>query len=175
MRKIIIIALLFTGFHSFSQDSYDYWVLERRTPNWALQAFNEVNKQQTYELSDFVNPFYFEEDFNGDGKLDVALLIKNIKTTETGILIIHGSTKDHFIFGAGTNTEDWPNTYSWMDVWKIFRGSKTHELTYLDNGDIDGSIEISIAYPSLEIIKTEAASGLLYWNGNEYKWAQQSD
>ena len=62
-----------------------------------------------------------------------------------------------------------------MDVWKVYRKSTSHELTYKPDGDIDSSRQINVHNPSLEVIITESASGLIYWDGIKYRWAQTSD
>ena len=36
-----------------------------------------------------MNPFYLEGDFNGDGALDVAVLIKERGTGKHGIAVVH--------------------------------------------------------------------------------------
>lgn len=174
LRSLIILSFLIP-IDLFGQTEYDYWVLEQRTPNWALTVFQQLNLNDSLNISDFVNPFYFEEDFNGDSQLDIALLVEQKSTLKKGILIIHGNSNDYVLIGAGNIFNNKITDMSWMDVWKIYRHSTSHQLTYKDNFDIDGSIEITVHNPSIEIIKTEAASGLIYWNGSTYKWNQRSE
>ena len=158
----------------YSQDDYDYWIIEQRTPDWGLKIFNEMNLNDSMKITNYVNPFYFEEDFNGDSYLDLAILVENLKSKKKGILIIHGEINELKLIGAGNEFEGFDDFW-WMDVWKIHRNSKTHELTYKENYDIDGSRDINVHDPCLEIIKTESSSGLIYWKEKDYKWAQQSD
>lgn len=54
-----------------------------------------------YELSHRVTPFYLRGDFNGDGKIDVAVLVKQRSTGKTGIAIINGPTDQVTVLGAG--------------------------------------------------------------------------
>jgi len=176
--KIILLSTvlgLFLSTNLMGQDDYKYWVLEQRTPDWALTSLDKLDVPKKYKISDFVNPFYLEEDFNGDSYLDIALLIENKETTHKGIIIIHGHGNGYQIIGAGTKFGNGSDDYFWMDVWKVYRSSKSHELTFTENNDIDGSKEINVHNPSIEVIKTEASSGLIYWDGNKYKWAQTSD
>ncbi len=149
--------------------------MERRTPTWALTIFNKLSLSGQYKISDFVNPFYLEEDFNGDSNRDIALLIEEIDLGQKGILIIHGQDDLVQVIGAGTKFGNGSSDYSWMDVWKVFRDSKANELVISENGDIEGSQAIEIKNPCLEVVKTEAASGLIYWDGSKYKWMQMSD
>jgi hypothetical protein len=157
------------------QDNYKQWVLEQRTPGWALTIFNKLSLSDQYKISDFVNPFYLEEDLNGDSNRDIALLIEEIDSRQKGIIIIHGQDDLVQVIGAGTKFGNGSGDYSWMDVWKVFRGSKANELVISENGDIEGSQVIEIKNPCLEVVKTEAASGLIYWDGSKYKWMQMSD
>jgi hypothetical protein len=48
-----------------------------------------------------MNPSYLEGDFNGDGKMDPAVLVKERSTEKLGIAIVHGTTKKVTILGAG--------------------------------------------------------------------------
>jgi hypothetical protein len=174
LRIFIIISFLIS-IDLFGQTEYDYWVLEQRTPSWALTAFQQLNLNDSLRISDFLNPFYFEEDFNGDSQLDIAVLIEHKSTLKKGILILHGQTKDFLIIGAGKNFNNRFDDVSWMDVWKLYRRNTSTELTYEDNLDIEGAKTITVHNPSLELIVTESASGLIYWNGEHYKWSQKSE
>ena len=55
-----------------------------------------------YALSFRVNPFHLHGDFNGDGKADTAVLVKQRSTGKVGIAIINGATDEVTILGAGT-------------------------------------------------------------------------
>lgn len=158
-----------------AQESYDYWTLEQSLPDWAFEVFRKQAVSQTHILSDYVNPFYFETDFNGDYSLDIAILVEEKNSGLKGILILHGKTNQYFILGAGHTFDNRIDDFSWIDVWRIYRHKKAHELTYTDTGDIEGSREFDLPYTGIEIIALEASSGLIYWNGKQYLWAQMSD
>ena len=55
-----------------------------------------------YELSFRINPFYLRGDFNGDGRTDIAVLVKQRLTRKLGIAIISGATAKVTVLGAGT-------------------------------------------------------------------------
>jgi len=55
-----------------------------------------------YALDSWLNPFYLQADFNGDGLKDVAVLLREKATDKAGVLIVHGSTNESFVLGAGT-------------------------------------------------------------------------
>ena len=48
-----------------------------------------------------MNPFYLRGDLNGDGKTDIAFLMKQSSTGELGIAIISGATDKATVVGAG--------------------------------------------------------------------------
>lgn len=173
--NILVIISLFVSISIFGQTENKYWLLEQRCPNWALKTFKVLQLNESLNISDFVNPFYFEEDFNGDSMLDIALLVEHKESLKKGILIIHGKTDDYSIIGAGEKFDNRFSDISWMDVWKVYRSSTSNQLTYKENMDIDDSILISVHNPCLEIKKTESSSGLIYWNGKSYKWSQKSE
>jgi hypothetical protein len=55
-----------------------------------------------YEVSFQVPQFYLRGDFNGDGKIDVAVLAKQRSSGKRGIATIHDETDKITILGAGT-------------------------------------------------------------------------
>ena len=54
-----------------------------------------------YELSFHMNPSYLRGDLNGDGKTDIAFLMKQRSTGKLGIPIISGATDKVTVVGAG--------------------------------------------------------------------------
>ena len=56
-------------------------------PSWAIRVFNE-KLIAGYELVQKMEPSFFTGDFNGDGRSDVALLIKERTTGKVGIAIL---------------------------------------------------------------------------------------
>jgi len=73
-----------------------------------------------YEVSFHVNPFYLRGDFNGDGKIDLAVLVKQRSTGKVGIAIIHESTNKVTILGAGTAIGNGGNDFEWLDTWQVY-------------------------------------------------------
>ena len=58
-------------------------------PAWAMKVLSE-RLSTRYELVQKPEPSFYVGDFNGDGKSDVALLIKEKTTAKVGIAIIDG-------------------------------------------------------------------------------------
>lgn len=174
--RILTILLFLTYLTANGQtDEYKYWVLTQRLPNWAILRLNDLKIDDNYKISDYMNPFYLEADFDGDNKLDIAITIIEKNSNKKGFMIIHQNTNDYFIIGAGKDFGNGGDDFKWMDIWKLDRGKQAHELTYSDKGDIDDSKIILLKGDGIRVEKSESASGLIYWNGEIYKWAQTSD
>ena len=112
-----------------------------------------------------MNPFYLRGDFNGDGKIDVAVLVKQRSTGKSGIAIVHSGTSKVTILGAGTAIGNGGDDFDWMDSWEIYSKDRVASKTSVPklHGD------------ALLVSKSEAASALIYWNGKRYVWLQQGD
>jgi hypothetical protein len=122
-------------------------------PGWAAKVFNEKLSTR-YELIQKLEPFFYVGDFNGDGTLDVTLLIKEKSTAKVGIAIVEGGDRKIKIIGAGKSFGNGDNDFSWMDVWSI-RHTGTADRLY--------------------VAKSESASAVIYWDGSKYKWQQEGD
>jgi len=118
-----------------------------------------------YELSHRLNPFYLRGDFNGDGKIDVAVLVKQRSTGKTGIAIINGPTDEVTVLGAGTAIGNGGDDFEWMDSWETYAKGRT----------ANGTRVPKLRGDALLVSHSEAASALIYWNGRRYVWLQQGD
>ena len=82
MKKInLIFFLVFCFGHSKAQDST---LLEQRIPKWAFDVISRSEMMKSYEISDEINPFYLEADFNGDDEIDIALFIRDKYSDQNG-------------------------------------------------------------------------------------------
>jgi hypothetical protein len=120
---------------------------------------------KNYELSFRVTLFYLRGDFNGDGKADFAVLLKQRSTGKLGIAIIDGATGKVTILGAGIAIGNGGDDFEWMDSWQVL--SKGKAASRADVPKLHGD--------ALLVSKSEAASALIYWNGKRYAWLQQGD
>jgi len=73
-----------------------------------------------YEVSFQVNPFWLSGDFNGNGNLDVAVLVKQRSTGKVGIAIIHGGMSKVAILGAGLVIGNGDDDFKWKDYWQVY-------------------------------------------------------
>jgi hypothetical protein len=121
-----------------------------------------------YEISFHLSPFYLRGDFNGGGKVDVAVLVKQRSTEKLGIAIILGEGDKVTILGAGTVLGNGSDDFKWIDNWQI------HTKDAGPNAAGAQSLP-PLRGDALLVTKSEAASALIYWNGKRYVWLQQGD
>jgi hypothetical protein len=62
-------------------------------PEVIKRAITTSSLAGNYDLFFRLNPFYLRGDFNGDGKIDVAALVKQRSTGKLGIAILHGEAE----------------------------------------------------------------------------------
>jgi hypothetical protein len=156
-------------------DDYNEWILQQRLPDWTVQHLNDIEFSKDFRFSSFINPFYLESDFNGDGQIDAAITIESKTNNKKGIIILHNGKEEHFIIGAGIKFDNGGDNFSWMDIWKVHRDLNAQQLTYKPDGDIDASKPIKLNNVGIDVIKSESAGGLIYWDGQTYKWLQNGD
>jgi hypothetical protein len=127
----------------------------------------------SFEVSAWLNPFYLRGDFDGDGLADYALLVTRRIDGKKGIAVWL-STKHQSgptIIGAGKksrvgsgDSDDW----SFFDAWQVY-GKRIVPQS------VDGNKPPKLSGEAILIEKTEAASGLLYWDGKQFRWYQLGD
>jgi hypothetical protein len=136
-------------------------------PDWAKVVIERPDFARTYELDAHLNPFCQRADFDGDGKLDFAVFIRERSSGKIGIAFIHHSTGALYIVGAGKSGAH-GDDYAWVDAWRVF-----------DKGVVgQGASEEKppkLKGDALLVFKTEAASAILWWTGSTYRWYQQGD
>jgi len=156
-------------------ENTDFYIQER-LPEWLLKTDILIGSKlkNEYVFDNRLNPLYLEADFNGDGHIDIAIPIKQTKTTKVGFAIIHGQTNDIFIIGAGTKVKNGlSDNLSYIDIWKVNR-QETNEPGLDENGDIDKNGPLILNNPSMQVGKSEVGGGQIYWNGNEYIYFHQT-
>jgi hypothetical protein len=135
-------------------------------PPAVTEAFKARRLDGRYQVSFHLSPFYLEGDFNGDGKRDTAVLVRERKTGKIGIAIVHSGRNDVFIVGAGKTTGNGGDNFDWMDSWSVYAKKDAR------GGAGKGP---RLKGDGLLVERTESASGLIYWNGAKYVWRQMGD
>jgi hypothetical protein len=140
----------------------------RDVPDAVKKALTNGSTGKEYDLSFRINPSYLEGDFNGDGKMDVAVLVKERSTGKLGIAIVHGTTGKVTILGAGIGIGNGGDDFEWMDSWEVY--SKTR------GAHASGETGVPrLRGDALLVEKSEAASAMIYWNGKRYVWSQRGE
>ena len=67
----------------------------------AVQDCLKNKKLSDLELNDRINPFFLRGDFNGDGKMDYAVLVSQRATGKQGIAICLAGQPSPIVIGAG--------------------------------------------------------------------------
>jgi hypothetical protein len=140
----------------------------RDIPEAFQKAITNGSLSKEYELAFHLNPFYLRGDFNGDGKTDVAVLVKQRPAGKVGIAVIDGVNNKVQIIGAGTPIGNGGDDFEWMDTWQVY--SKTRAAHATDETGVP-----HLRGDALLVEKSEAASALIYWNGKRYVWSQRGD
>jgi len=159
MRSLcILFVLFFTSVVTFSQvpESIVY-----KTPSWVLPVLKNSELMKSYEVLDRMNPFYFEDDFNADGFLDIALFVKHKQNGKEGVVIVNGGKNVPFIFGAGKEI-GMGSDIQWCEQWFVYRDK------FIYNFD-DKKKKFIINHPGIEIVKSETTSVIIYWDKRRYK------
>lgn len=159
--------------HKQNEFENSAFLIHERLPDWfqKTEILKGIKIREDYQIDNRLNPFYFEEDFNGDGHLDLAIAVKEISTDKAGFAIIHGGSNKLFLIGAGTQIKNGlSDDMNGYDVWKVSREKKYN--TELDENYKEEYIFLST--PALELTKTEIGGGIVFWNGKEYAYLHRT-
>jgi hypothetical protein len=138
------------------------------TPEFALEMFKTTGLDRQYEIVKHLNPSSLTGDFDGDGKADIAVLVKQKSSKKIGIAVYHTSTGKLFFIGAGTEMGNGGDNFEWMDIWRVIpKASAAKKVGRVAAATLKGD--------AIYVEKSESASGLIYWNGRKYVWRQQGD
>ena len=140
----------------------------RNIPELVQRAVTNGSLAKGYDVSFHLIPSYLQGDFNGDGNIDVAVLVKQRATGKIGIAIVHGGMGKATILGAGTAIGNGGDDFAWMDSWQVYAKNRAAHAA----GETS---VLRLRGDALLVGKTEASSALIYWNGEKYVWLQQGD
>jgi hypothetical protein len=174
MKHFMIIILIFSPLIVFGQsekvqEENSNFVFESNLPDKLQELFKQDSIRALYKINKQINPFYLRADFNGDGKMDYALAIVEIKSQKKGILIYHASSKNVYIAGAGKQIpKSYGDNFYWMDAWKVY----DKKIVEIGVGETE---KLILKGEAILAMKLESSSGIIYWDGKEYKWYQQGD
>jgi hypothetical protein len=157
MKIAGVSVILVLGLSVYALDPNDFNV-----PPPIRSCFDRHNLGARYQLSDRINPFYLRGDFDGDRKLDHAVLVTEIASSKEGIVICETVHHGYAVIGAGTpfslegsyKTDDLRE----FDYWMHYENERISDLTPRADGILLG--------------KAEASSGVIYRRKHKYVWHQ---
>lgn len=118
----------------------------------------------SYELSASINPFYLRGDFDGDGRIDHAILIKEKSTGRRGVCICAG-TAAH-ILGAGKSFLR-SDGHDFVDFgfasWRVFPRQAVRRSS------TEGAPP-SLRGEAILAQWSDEGSGIIYWDGARFAW-----
>lgn len=136
-------------------------------PESATRLF-KTGLDRQYEFSSHLKPSHLSGDFDGDGKPDIAILVKQKSSGKIGIAVCHSSTNRVLFIGAGTEVGNGGDNFDWMDIWNVTpKATAARKVGKATTATLKGD--------ALHVEKSESASALIYWNGRRYRWRQQGD
>jgi hypothetical protein len=162
--RIMAVVLAFaTSAEAAGRDDIDFVIGSSLPP----EVWTALEKANSYAVQSRINPFYLQGDFDGDGTRDAAVLVKERSSGKTGAAIVTKSGKLRVI-GAGKDIGDGTDNLDWMDAWYVFsRGPVAQGATDERPPKLRGD--------AIAAIKTESATGLIWWDGKRFHWYQQGD
>lgn len=121
----------------------------------------------------WINPFCLRGDFDGDGRVDYAVLVSRRSDNKKGIAIWLSSKRNFgpIILGAGRKSEAGASE---SDNWNFFDAWQVYGKRRVGQGVGDG-VPPKLIGEAMLIEKSEAASGIIYWDGKRFRWYQQGD
>ena len=135
--------------------------LNQTIPDDVQAVLKKQSLDKRLEVSTKLNPFFLHGDFDGDGKSDTAVMVKDKTTGKIGIAISHSTTNKVFVVGAGMNLGNGGDNFDWADTFKLYLKKKIAGGPVMKGDGL--------------IISSESGGGLIYWTGTRYAWRQHGD
>ena len=139
--------------------------LQDQLPAWAAKPWEAASAANHLEPFAAVNPFYQRGDFDGDGRADLAILVREKATGKIGILMLHRVGKPALL-GAGRPFGNGGDDFAWIDQWSVDDGTTVRR----------GNDPSAKPRPdALWVAKEGSASALIHYRNGKYVWKQQGD
>jgi hypothetical protein len=147
--------------------------LPENIPGKLRAAVDASAFKASFDVGSWLNPFYLRGDFDGDGLPDYALLVTRHSDGKRGIAVWL-STRHQIqptMIGAGKKSRAGAGD---EDDWDFFDAWQVYDKGIVQQGAGDGKPPKLIG-DAILIEKTEAASGIVFWDGKQFRWYQQAD
>ena len=97
MRKLVALTLVLAVGGTSAQTLEP----EAQLPDWSLPQWHTIAKRKGLTISTRINPFVWRGDFDGDKRVDLALIVKNSQTGKEGLVFLLRSNRS-VVLGAGS-------------------------------------------------------------------------
>lgn len=177
MKRAFLILFLIPVFLTTKGQNIEFseFKLRESLPEWLLFNTHQVKCERQLVVTKTLNPYYLESDFNGDSVMDIALNVIEKNTGKKGVLIIHGSTFNAFVIGAGNNFAHIGDDLKFLEIWKVYRKKNVSLTTFSENGEILGAKRKTIDNDAIEVSKSESPSNIIAWETDKYVWLHTGD
>jgi hypothetical protein len=136
-------------------------------PEWTQAQLEAEAFAARYLLDATLNPYLLHGDFDGDGRGDVVLLVRDRAQQRMGLAFVHQAGPAPHVVGAGHELGNGSDDFGWVDAWSLFPKGPA-------SPGIEGPAP-TLRGDALMIYRTESSSALLFWDGKRYQWHQQGD
>lgn len=140
-------------------------------PSGVKVMIESPSRASSLEVCAFVNPFYQRWDFDGDGVVDLAVLVQEKQGGRRGIAVVRGGSSSIVPIGIGHPVGAGGGDLRWMDAWLVL----DKQAMAKQRLEFRGKWGSSFRGEALVLKKTESASGLVGWNGDSFVWEQLGD
>jgi hypothetical protein len=140
--------------------------LADQLPAWAAKPWAAAAAANNIEISGALNPFYQRGDFDGDGRADLAILVRDKASGKVGILMLHRVGKP-VLLGAGLPFGNGGDDFAWIDQWSVDDHGPSPQR--------GRGATAARSSDSLWVAKEGAASALIRYGSRRYVWHQKGD
>jgi hypothetical protein len=163
----LLLATLLCAGHRAAPAAEPDFAQRYSIPAWASTQLEAAPFAQRYVADARLNPYCLHGDFDGDGRRDFALFVRDRAGQRIGIAFLHQGGGMPHVVGAGHELGNGGDDFAWVDAWSLVERGPLPE-------GIDGAAPTLLG-DAVTIHRTESASALLWWDGAAYRWYQQGD
>jgi hypothetical protein len=158
--RLLIAAGLLAARAAGAQAPADEALIRQSLPAWGHMTLDAPAFAAKYSLESRLNPFFQQGDFDGDGRLDLAVLIVEKASGKHGVALLRRGAAAAVVVGAGRDFGNGGDDWGWMDVWRIEEAAGARP---------------GVVRHDLRVEKSESGGGVIGWDGHAFRWRQAGD
>lgn len=165
---ILLGLLLLSGIGAFPQQGQLIENPIGRIPKWVRDTYFAEHLDNRYTIIYRLYPTFLKGDFNADGRRDIAIQVREIRSGKIGIAVFHGKRPQALavhvaILGAGSDVGGAGTDLKWANIWRT-----------ATSPGVAPPPSKSAAAPThataLRLEKRNGMKGIIYWTGKKYEW-----